>query len=64
MVLPPSTRSGPAADVVVLDLMMPKLSGVDVLKFIRSQGDLKTLPVVVLSNSYMNQLAAEAAELA
>jgi CheY-like chemotaxis protein len=50
-------------DVVVLDLMMPKLSGVDVLKFIRSQAELKTLPVVVLSNSYMNQLAAEATDL-
>lgn len=50
-------------DLIVLDLMMPKLSGVDVLKFIRSQADLKTLPVVVLSNSYMNQLAAEAAKL-
>ena len=50
-------------DVVVLDLMMPKFTGVDVLKFIRSQPDLKTLPVVVLSNSYMNHLAAEAAAL-
>jgi CheY-like chemotaxis protein len=50
-------------DVVVLDLMMPKLSGVDVLKFIRSQAELKTLPVVVLSNSYMNELAGEAAAL-
>ena len=50
-------------DIVVLDLMMPKLSGVDVLKFIRSQAGLKDLPVIVLSNSYMNQLATEAAEL-
>ena len=50
-------------DVVVLDLMMPRFTGVDVLKFIRSQPGLKTLPVVVLSNSYMNQLAAEAAAL-
>ena len=50
-------------DVAVLDLMMPKFSGVDVLKFIRSTPELKTLPVVVLSNSYMNQLAAEAAAL-
>lgn len=50
-------------DLVVLDLMMPKLTGVDVLKFIRSQPDLKTLPVVVLSNSYMNRLAAEATAL-
>ena len=50
-------------DVVVLDLMMPKLTGVDVLKFIRSEENLEDLPVVVLSNSYMNQLAAEAATL-
>jgi len=50
-------------DVVVLDLMMPKLSGVDVLKFIRSEENLEDLPVVVLSNSYMNELAAEAAGL-
>jgi len=47
-------------DVVVLDLMMPRLTGVDVLKFIRSEANLKNLPVVVLSNSYMNQLAEEA----
>lgn len=50
-------------DVVVLDLMMPKLTGVDVLKFIRSDARLKALPVVVLSNSYMNHLAAEAATI-
>jgi CheY-like chemotaxis protein len=55
-----SLRAG-KPDVVVLDLMMPKLTGADVLKFIRSEPDLNALPVVVLSNSYMNQLAAEAA---
>jgi CheY-like chemotaxis protein len=43
--------------------MMPRFTGVDVLKFIRSEPNLKTLPVLVLSNSYMNQLAAEAAAL-
>jgi CheY-like chemotaxis protein len=50
-------------DLVVLDLMMPRFSGVDVLKFIRSEAKLKDLPVVVLSNSYMGDLAAEAASL-
>ena len=50
-------------EVVVLDLMMPKFSGVDVLKFIRSEPKLRALPVVVLANSYMNELGAEAAEL-
>ena len=48
-------------DAMVLDLMMPKLSGVDVLKFVRSEPTMQSLPVVVLSNSYMNAVAAEAA---
>lgn len=48
-------------DLVVLDLMMPKLSGVEVLKFIRSKPSLADLPVIVLSNAYMTDLAAAAA---
>jgi CheY-like chemotaxis protein len=50
-------------DLVVLDLMMPRFTGVDVLKFIRGQPNLADLPVVVLSNSYMNELAGEAVAL-
>ena len=50
-------------EVVVLDLMMPQFTGVDVLKFIRSDERLKALPVVVLSNSYTNGLAADVAAL-
>ena len=50
-------------DVMVLDLMMPRCSGVDVLRFVRSDPKLKTLPVVVVSNTYMKQMAAEAAAL-
>jgi CheY-like chemotaxis protein len=50
-------------DIVVLDLMMPKFTGADVLKFIRSDAALKNLPVILLSNSYMNKLAAEATDL-
>ena len=47
----------------MLDLMMPRFTGVDVLKFIRWEPNLKTPPVLVLSNSYMNQSAAEATAL-
>ena len=39
------------------------MSGVDVLKFMRSQVDLAQLPVVVLSNAYMSELAQQAAEI-
>src|SRR5713226_2969475 len=48
-------------DAMVLDLNLPKLTGVDVLKFVRSQAGLKGMPVVVLSNCYMDDLAKEAA---
>src|SRR5258708_3588736 len=52
-----------APDLVVLDLLMPKFTGVDVVKFMRSQPGLATVPVVILSNSYMAELAAQAAAL-
>jgi CheY-like chemotaxis protein len=50
-------------DLAVIDLMMPRLSGVDVLRFIRSNKELAELPVVVLCNSYMNELGQEAISL-
>ena len=50
-------------DLAVLDLMMPKFTGVDVLKFIRSQPNLAAVPVIVLSNSYMNEVAEQAAKI-
>jgi CheY-like chemotaxis protein len=49
-------------DLVVLDLMMPKFNGADVLKFIRSNQELKTIKVVIFSNAYMTDLAQEAAK--
>jgi CheY-like chemotaxis protein len=50
-------------DVVVLDLMMPKLNGVDVLKYIRSTPALKETPVIILSNAHMTRLGQEAAAI-
>ena len=50
-------------DLLVLDLMMPKLSGLDLLKYVRSQPQMKELPVIVLSNSFMNALGGEAVAL-
>ena len=48
-------------DIVLLDLMMPNVNGVDVLKFIRSQDALKNLPVVVMSNAFAGAMGKEAA---
>ena len=36
-------------DLVVLDLMMPKLSGLDVLKELRAQDRFKELPCIILT---------------
>jgi CheY-like chemotaxis protein len=36
-------------DLVLLDLMLPKLNGADVLKFMRSEPSVRKIPIVVLS---------------
>ncbi len=47
-------------DIVQLDLMMPKLNGVEVIKRIRAHPKFATLPIVVLSNSYLAHMVTEA----
>jgi CheY-like chemotaxis protein len=43
--------TSPRPRVVMLDLRLPKLSGLEVLKEIRASSALKTMPVVVLTTS-------------
>jgi CheY-like chemotaxis protein len=50
-------------DLVVLDLMMPRMTGADVLKFIRSHPDLKSTHVIVFSNSFLSNLVEQVASL-
>jgi CheY-like chemotaxis protein len=40
-------------DAVVLDLMMPKVSGVDVLQTLRAHEAFQKLPIVVITNAYV-----------
>lgn len=44
----------PAPMIVLLDLKLPKVDGLEILKSIKSNKQLKTLPIVVLTSS--NQL--------
>ncbi|SFO10865.1 response regulator [Nitrosospira briensis] len=45
-------RAGePVPSVILLDLKLPKVSGLDVLRAIRAHPDLGTVPVVVLTSS-------------
>lgn len=38
-------------DLIILDLLMPKFDGVEVLKFIQSKSCLRTVPVIILSTN-------------
>ena len=50
-------------NLVLLDLMMPKLNGADVLKYIRSTPALKATPVIILSNASIADQVQEAMAL-
>jgi len=45
------TRAGGNPIVVLLDLKMPKVTGLEVLKIIKTDEHLKTIPVVMLTSS-------------
>ncbi len=47
-------------DIVLLDLMLPKVSGVEVLKQIRLEPGLQELPVIVFSSTYLTNIVQEA----
>lgn len=50
-------------DFVVVDLMMPKLSGVDVIKYMRGKPTLAKTPVAVLTNAFMGDQARSVSSL-
>jgi len=47
-------------DLVILDLMLPGLSGVDVIKELRGEPPFAKTPVIVFSNTYLTNLIQEA----
>lgn len=47
-------------DAVILDLMLPKLSGVELMKRIRAEPEFRDTPVIVFSNTYLTNLVQEA----
>ncbi len=47
-------------DGIVLDLMLPKMSGVEVIKEIRSEAEFSKVPIIVLSNTYSTNLIQDA----
>lgn len=50
-------------DLVILDLLLPKLNGADVLKFIRTNPELQHTKVIIFTNTYMTDVALAAEKL-
>ncbi len=50
-------------DLVLLDLLLPKLSGLEVLRSLRSDAATRDLPVLILSNSSREQDVSEITRL-
>jgi len=46
-------------DLILLDLLMPKLTGIEVLRTLRAQETTRGIPVMILSNSSREQDAEE-----
>lgn len=47
----PGYENAPRPDIILLDLNLPKLGGRDVLKIIKSDERLQSIPVVILTTS-------------
>ncbi len=47
-------------DAVILDLVLPKLSGVELMKLVRAEADFAKLPMIVFSNTYLTNMVQDA----
>jgi DNA-binding response OmpR family regulator len=46
--------------LIIIDLMLPGISGVDVIKEVRSEDEFAKTPIIVFSNTYLTNLIQEA----
>jgi CheY-like chemotaxis protein len=49
-------------DAVLLDLMLPQMDGLEILRKTRAQKQFERTPIIVFSNAFMNGMLQEAAE--
>jgi len=47
-VLPLIKKTNP--DLILLDIILPKINGLDILKLIKKEDEMKDIPVIMLSN--------------
>lgn len=55
--------SGKRPDVMLLDINMPEVTGIDMLEFIRMRQEWKQLPIIMLSSETTDMQVDEAMEL-
>jgi len=56
-------RAEPYVDVILLDLLMPKITGIEVLRALKAQPETSRIPVLILSNSSREDDKQQAMEL-
>jgi DNA-binding response OmpR family regulator len=47
-------------DAVLLDLVLPRVTGLEVMRKLRAQKEFQDLPVIVISNTYLTNMVQEA----
>src|SRR5881394_450380 len=47
-------------DAMLLDLMLPKMNGIEILKKMRAQSKFASIPIVVFTNAYVPNMIQEA----
>ena len=47
-------------DLILLDLILPKMSGLEVIKQVRSEAEFARIPIIVFSNAYLTSLVQDA----
>jgi CheY-like chemotaxis protein len=56
-------RTKPYPDIILLDLLMPKLPGIEVLRALRADPETAGIPVLILSNSSREEDKQQAVQL-
>jgi CheY-like chemotaxis protein len=57
------TRNGQLPSVIISDLMMPRMNGLELLSWVRNQPSVRRIPFVLWSNQQPSRFAAEAMRL-
>ena len=55
--------SGRKPDLLILDINMPEVTGLDMVEFLRRRSDTKDLPIVMLSSEAADSMVDKAMEL-